>query len=73
MKCVRNIRNTQAREHVRELDLEFLLLPGVWIVDLDRYSLAPFPPICTGAKGGGLKRKCNQEAWIGSFPWGLFA
>lgn len=74
MTCVRtSLRNVRAREHVPELDLEFLLLSCIRIVDFDRDALAPFPPICAGAKGARLKRKCSQEPCVRGFRWNIFA
>ena len=50
------IRHGRAAQNIRQLDLKFLLLPGVGVVDFDCDSLAPFPPIGAGAKGARLKR-----------------
>ena len=51
-----DIVHARVAQNIRQLDLESLLLSGIGVVDFDCDSLAPFPPICAGGKGAGLKR-----------------
>lgn len=37
--------------NIRELNLGFLLLPSIRVIDLDRDPFAPFPPVSASTKG----------------------